>query len=171
MFATESGIDPPQPDRGYGEDLADHPNRLLDSGIPVGHHRGHPDESRLLNRHQLLAEAVGMDPVPIVVPGHTGIGQRFANAHPRVLTGTVTPMDGGDDFGMLRSEGIVAVETINQGHSATAFPQQRTQQQQPEGLGPVIVSGKVGDPGIDQEDKGCLGHNRHHQKTLPGCRT
>jgi len=153
MVFAQPGVNAAQPDGDFGKNIAQSPDGLLDTGIPIGHHGGHPDEVRFRKRPELLSKALGMDAVAVVKPGEIPVGGGLFDLHFGVFPGPVPPGHPRLHVRMGIAEGIVPVKAIHQGDLDAVFPQEGRQGQQTQGFGPQIVGGKIRDPGVDQKDK------------------
>jgi hypothetical protein len=50
-----------------------------------------------------------------------------------------------------------AIQTVDIGNVKSMIPKHRRQRQKSQGLGPEIISGKIVNPRIDQQDMGSVG--------------
>jgi hypothetical protein len=121
--------------------------------IPVRHDGRHPDEVRPGKGAQSPAKTIGLNAEAIVAAGDFTVGGGLFHRCSRELSRTVFPIRPGKYSRPILRERIMSLHTIDESHPASPVSKECAQGEKPQGLGPQVMSGKIRDPGIDQEDK------------------
>ena len=127
-------------------------------GVPIGHDGGDPDEIGPGHCVQFPVQAVRKDAVAVIVPRELRVSLGFADPDPWIFPGPELSVGSREHAGMTVGPGIVPVQAIHEGDTASPLSKESGKVQETQGHRPEIVGRKVLDPRIDQKEKGSLTH-------------